>query len=273
MKNVNYLKRRIYSFEVRCATEISHGLVNGKGKNAILRSLKNELLDFRSTVGLTGREGSRLWLMCLHTYDKVSRKVWGKRSDSETVYRAIRSVLPDLERFKNVLGKDIEIKSKEAYLTDLLESGIFYLCSSHSNCAKGHKDYQGKIYVAQDWKSRCNSTEMRDQVAAYIKNHHCLTVEEVVGEPVYMVRRPNCKHFFTEISVEEVLHSSVKRMLKRHDMVRNDYNSYEYSEYRKYYERLKLLMGLRDTCPCSSLEKDIRETRRLTKKWLAMVSR
>ena len=272
MRNTRNLKFRIYGFEVRCITIISHGLVSGKGKQPIVRELKKELSTFRSTVKLTDSEANRLWLMCVKEYNSVSKKVYSKRTDNESVYMAIRGTLPYLESVKNNLGKDIENHEKLAYMGDLISSGIFYLCSYHKHCAADHLDYQGRVYVSSEWRSRCPA-EFADKVESYIKNHNCLTVEEIMGEPVYMTTRPNCRHYFIELDIDEVLHNSVKKLLRTHEMISEGVNSYEYSQYRNYYERLKALIALRQVCPCLKLEADITETRRLTKKWLAMVSR
>lgn len=273
MRNIRNLKFRIYGFEVRCAAIIGRGLAGGKGKRPILTELKRELAAFRSTVKLTDGEANELWLMCANEYKSVSKTVWGKRADGESVYRAIRATLPYLEKIKNCIGRDIENRDKLSYLSDLLGEGIFYLCSSHTHCAEGHKDFQGKVYVSGNWRERCPDSRTRKRVASYIRNHNCLTVEEIVGDPVYMTTRPNCRHYFVEVGVEEVMRSSAKSMLKRRDMVHAGVNSYEYSQYRNYYERLKMLIGLRESCLCPKLEADITETRRTMKKWLAMVSR
>lgn len=273
MRNTRNLKFRIYGFEVRCASIISHGLVSGKGKQPILRGLKRELAAFRSTVKLTDGEANELWLMCVNEYKSVAKTVWGKRTDNESVYRAIRATLPYLEKIKNGLGRGIENHDKLSYLRDLTSEGIFYLCSCHTRCAEGHKDFQGKVYVSENWRERCPDSHTRRRVASYIRNHRCMTVEEAVGDPVYMVTRPNCRHYFMELGIEEVMHSSAKAMLKRHGMIKTGVNSYEYGQYRNYYERLKALIALRQVCPCPKLEADITETRRIMKKWLSMLSR
>lgn len=273
MMNTRNLKSRIYGFEVRCAGIISQGLVSGKGKQPILKQLKQELVAFRSTVKLHSREVNQLWLMCLSSYQIISGKVWGKRTDNVSVYNAIKRLMPTLEHIKNEVGQGIEERKKSSYLANLLDDGIFYLCSYHTNAAKDHAQYQGKIYVSENWRERCIDSEDRKRVAAYIKNHKCLTVEEICSAPVYMVTRPNCQHYFTRVDIDEVMHNSVKKLLKTYDMVKTDKSSYEYNQYRNYYERLKLLMSLRGICPCYDLEADIRQTRKITKKWLSMVSR
>ena len=203
----------------------------------------------------------------------MSKKVRGNRTDNSRVYESMRKFIPFLEKIKNEIGKSIEIRDKKKYLDNLTDKGIFYLCSSHTDCAKDHLDYQGKMYVSTDWRSRCADETTKNRVGAYIRNHKCKTIEEIVGAPVYMTTRPNCRHYFIRMEVEEVMHNSINKLLRGHKMIKNTVSSYEYNMYRMYYERLRALLALRDICPCLELEKDISKTRRIMKKWLSMINR
>lgn len=115
---------------------------------------------------------------------------------------------------------------------------IFYLCSYHSDCANDHVDYQGKIYVDEDWESVV-SEEMRTKVQDYIDAHKVDTIQNVRdGEP-YLTTRPNCRHYFTPMNTEEVLGSSVKKMLKDNNMEKGTYDKQNYIDLQKqrYGER------------------------------------
>lgn len=246
-------KRLIYNFEARCVKIITEGLLSGLGKRPILRALKKELARF----GFVNSEASRLWIMCVELYNRLARLVKSKRTDKEVVYKAIKKELPFVEKTCNGLVKDIEERNKREYMHGLLSTGIFYLCSYHEDCAKDHVDYQGKIYVSTDWESRCTDEKIRYKVRSYIRNHDCMTVEEVCDSPVYMVRRPNCRHYFIRVSVEEVLHGSVKKLLVSHKMVKK----------RKYRSdadkrRLRILKELKKVCPCDKMDKDIKRIRK-----------
>lgn len=250
MKNT---KRLIYNFEARCVEIISEGLLSGLGKRPILRTLKKELARFE----FSDTEVSRLWIMCVELYNRIARLVKSKRTDKEVVYQAIKKTFPVLDKTCNGLVKDIEERNKREYLHGLLSTGIFYLCSYHEDCAKDHVDYQGKIYVSTDWESRCTDKDTRYKIRSYIKNHNCMTVEEVCDSPVYMIRRPNCRHFFIRVSVEEVLHGSVKKLLVSHKMVRKKRRSNAADK-----RRLRLLKKLKRICPCDKLDKDIKRIRK-----------
>lgn len=115
---------------------------------------------------------------------------------------------------------------------------IFYLCSYHSDCANDHVDYQGKIYVDEDWEDVV-SEEMKPKVQEYIDAHKVDTIQNVRdGEP-YLTTRPNCRHYFTPMSLEDVLGSSVKKLLKDNNMEKGTYDKQNYIDLQKqrYGER------------------------------------
>ena len=266
MRNYRQISYRIYGSETRIIGIISHSLV-GESKKTLRKKLIEELARVRSTVKLTDSEANQLWHFSQYCVMKVG-KLPKDASNSEK-YKRIRRVLPALEGFKHQLVREIETREKNSYLGDLLSDGIFYLCSFHKDCAADHLDYQGKIYVSEDWEARCMDYDRR-RIATYIKNHDIQTIEWVLGEPVYMTTRPNCRHYFVNLSVDEVLHSSVKKLLKTHNLI-SDSGEREnwYYTYREYYERLRVLLELRSSIPCVELDEDIRRTRKLIKKWLS----
>ena len=190
------------------------------------------------------------------------------------VYQTVRKEFKSLESEKNNLANEYEYRHKHDSLQEQFASGIFYLCSTHINPAKDHRDWEGKIYVSEDWEERV-SPDQHSQVAAYIRNKHIRTVQWVTGEPVWLVTRPNCKHFLIEVPVEEVLSSSVKKLLKNHDMYMEDEKeiTYEYGQYKDYYERLKMLNYLKGMFDAEELDKDIDKTRQLVRKWGSRASR
>lgn len=276
MRNWRNLRYRIYGFEVRCAAIIGKMVSRNASRGAVLNRLRSEMAVFLRTVSLREDEVAELWKAVRAEYVSVLNKVRRSRRDDDAVYESIRRTLPDLEKVKNRIGSRAEESDKKSYLDDLVSDGIFYLCSEHADCAEDHRDYQGRIYVSSDWRERCRSDEERKRVGAYIRNHRCKTVEWVTWEPVYMVTRPHCRHYFIRLDTDEVLGRSVRSLLRGHGMdgLRSEERSgYEYDNYRAYYERLKLLIGLRGVCPCLQLEKDIDKTRRIMKKWLAELDR
>ena len=271
MRNWRNLSYKIYGSEVRIVGIISHSLVSNKSKVTVRKELIRELARVRSTVKLTESEANRLWHFSQYFMVRVGNM--DKKASNSEKYLRIRRLLPTLESFKHQLIREIETREKNAYLGDLLSDGIFYLCSFHKDCAADHLDYQGKIYVSEDWEARCMDYD-RKKIAAYIKNHDVQTVEWVLGEPVYMTTRPNCRHYFVQVGVEEVLHNSVKKLLKANDLISDSgEKTNAYYTYREYYERLRMLLELRNSVPCLELEEDIKRTRILIRKWATEVNK
>lgn len=115
---------------------------------------------------------------------------------------------------------------------------VFYLCSSHSDCANDHAEFQAKIYIDEDWESIV-SEDMKYKVQEYIDTHKIDTIQNVRdGEP-YLTTRPNCRHYFTPISTEDVLGYSVKKLLKDNNMEKGTYDKQNYIDLQKqrYGER------------------------------------
>ena len=108
---------------------------------------------------------------------------------------------------------DLATKMRESRAS----AGVFYMSSIHSNPAKDHAEWQGKVYVDRYWKSVLEGDlEAQKRVAAYIRNHNTMTVQEVIGAPVYLITRPYCKHFFIKLDTDEVMGNGVKAVQRLH---------------------------------------------------------
>lgn len=277
------IKSVTYGYEVRVSAIISNGLVHRVPKQKILKLVRKELDRLTYYADLSYLERNRLWQETYSRYMRVSKQSFSslkraKNTDLDydeelklrknVVYSVMKNEFKRLEKEKNDLANEYEYRNKRNILTEQFESGIFYLCSSHIKPAKDHADWEGKVYVSENWAERV-TPEFHSQVAAYIRNHQVRTVEWVTGEPVWMVYRPNCKHYFVEVSVEEVLGNSVKSLLKKHSMYMAEEKqlSYEEVQYKTYYERLKMLTYLHKMFDAEDLDKDISETRKLVRKW------
>lgn len=114
---------------------------------------------------------------------------------------------------------------------------IFYVATYHGDCAPDHADFQGKIYCAKGWKSICPK-EYLDKVSNYISTHKIMSVEDVMGpKGNYLTKRPNCRHYFQYISIQEVLDVKNDGDL---DKLREHYNLNSAGKYMpEKYEALK----------------------------------
>ena len=288
MINKNRFKTLTYGFEVRVSAIISNGLVHRVPKRQTLILMRKELDKFQNYAKLSNIERNRLWQNSYARYVKISKQTFSslRRANSaqkgtkdyeqelklrqNIVYEKMKGEFKAMEVEKNDVANEYEFRHKHDSLREQFETGIFYLCSTHENPAKDHADWEGKVYVHEDWAERIgDDVSLASRIRAYIRNHKTKTVQWVTGEPVWLITRPNCKHYLTEVSVEEVLGSSVKSLLKRHKLYMPDEvpMTYEYEQYKVYYERLKMMNYLKEMCPSDSLRADIKRTGKLVTKW------
>lgn len=131
-------------------------------------------------------------------------------------------------------------------------SKVFYMSSIHSNPAKDHKDWQGKIYVDRYWRSiLADDKEMLKKVGAYIRNHNTISVQEVCGSPVYLITRPYCKHFLISLDTDEVLGSSINKIRKEHPEAHTrSHNIYYRKKYYKMRERIHSVLNMEVEAAC-----------------------
>lgn len=284
MLGKNRIKQVVYGFEIRTTAIIGNGLVHRVPKQKCLKLIREELDRVSSYANLSLKEKHSLWLDSYARYNKVSKQSFSSLRKSgayeleyddelklrkNIVYGYLRKQFDVLEHNKNELANEYEYRAKDDEVRGLLESGsIFYLCSSHINPAKDHADWEGKIYVDEDWMDKCDDSDKK-RIAAYIRNHKIVSVQWVTGAPVWLVYRPNCKHYLIPVSVDEVLGNSAKKLLKEHDMYMENEpeQSYEYGQYKTYYERSKMLQYLKKMFDAEDLDKDLRNTNKLVKKW------
>lgn len=163
---------------------------------------------------------------------------------------------------------EIDYRGKEMLIDDALKSGLFFLVSKHDDCAKDHEDYQGKIYVNENWRSMTKDP----RVAMYISTNRIRTFQWVTGKPVYMITRPYCRHYFREVSANEVLSNSVNALLNKHHMhekegERGVSQTLPSRMAELYLDRLDYLSEMYKVSPCEELQNYINKTVFLIHKW------
>lgn len=90
---------------------------------------------------------------------------------------------------------------------------IFYITSFYGDCAPDHADYQGKIYVDEKWESLAPKDRL-DEIRSYIESNKLMTVQEVSEKDPFLTTRPNCRHYFQYISIDEVLGAKTQEDVK-----------------------------------------------------------
>ena len=165
-------------------------------------------------------------------------------------------------------------EEKEAFiLSDIQANAMnkkwFYLCSSHADSAKDHVDYQGKIYIDDN----CDDPKC----LALARMYHMQSYQWVIGKPVWMVTRPNCRHYFKALTYNEVAGKSYESLIKEHKMHRKIGNrplmqTLKGGEdinvvIKSYEERLRLHLSMNKARPNQFLQRAIDKDRILLKKW------
>jgi hypothetical protein len=114
----------------------------------------------------------------------------------------------------------------------------FYIASSHSDSAPDHKDYQGKIYYDENWRQMVPK-ELHADVQTLITRTNMKSFQWVKDEPVYMTTRPNCRHKFMPLSIDEVLEKTPNQLLNELNLKKGNYNPkhYEALQEQRYNER------------------------------------
>lgn len=92
-------------------------------------------------------------------------------------------------------------------------NAVFLLCSAHVDCAPDHEALQGRLYVDDDWVAKIVSPEERAGVALEISSRGLRTLGEVAGAPYYLWTRPNCRHTFLRLALEDVRGKTEERLL------------------------------------------------------------
>lgn len=186
---------------------------------------------------------------------------------------------------KKIIRNTVDDNRQDVTPDDYGKAKIFYLASSHDDCAEDHWDYQGRMYIDSAWENLIKDEKLKSKIYTYIANNGVKTLQWVTGEPVWFITRPNCRHYFKSISVDEALKFSVEELSRKYKMHRKVglretrqtiYHPTNKSWYTreniegiiaKYKERLAYLESLYQAKKTPNLEKDIEKTKFLIKKW------
>ena len=220
--NKQWYKDRIYGYELKIISLLSTEL-HITPKRKILsqcRAILNELTDL---LKLNRLEYVNLWNWTVSLYNRLSKKTWG---DREKIPEAAAKEYRAMEKEKNDIADNIEFRTKHDWLVNM--SSVFYRCSTHTNCAEGHRAYQGRIYI--------NSELASPEEKEFAENNGIMDIMEVMSAPVWLFTRKNCKHFFTPIPSELVMENKLPPEKVIQDQPLN-------TPYRAYYDKRKLLIA------------------------------
>ena len=187
--------------------------------------------------------------------------------------------------------KDFEAKQKKEIIEDEIQYNrevkgmVFYLASEHADSADDHRDFQGKMYIDKDWRDVIKDKKLRAQVVEYVRTNNIETLQKIMHRPVWLITRPNCRHYFKAVSVEEALNLSPQSLLKKYDMktkigdrsvLQTTAHRLRYEGYtreniegviEKYRERLALHIQMNKVQTSPLLVNAIKKDKMLINKW------
>lgn len=133
----------------------------------------------------------------------------------------------------------IQTEIGETQLKYGAKSGIvFYLCNSFNDCADDHKDFQGKVYYDENWKSFDLEEEVKSKISNFIQSKNLRSFQDVRDNKPYLTTRPNCRHKMTAISFEQAT-GDKNTLLKDLKLTRGKYkpDDYDITQKQRYIER------------------------------------
>lgn len=223
MKSFNYKTQAKWVFsyidKVRAAVVEKNSVVNYKKIQKDINVWLNKLEN------LTQNQRKELNVVIMRVIKKtVSGANFGfEKKNFDELYKACRRVQLDVRQKAKLDSVRAQLKSKES---------VFVMCSKHYPVAPDHKDYQGKLYVNQNWRNLVEGRQYR-AVSEYIQNEGLLTIQSVMKNPPYLITRPNCRHKLVSVPVSAVLTSvSDKTVL---DEYRKESHSKKAHSKKDYY--------------------------------------
>ena len=173
------------------------------------------------------------------------------------------------------------VESKKADV-DLNNIKVFYLASKHHDCAIDHIKSQGRMYIDENWEKLKLNDSIKNAIKYFIKKHNVKSVQWVMGNPVWFITRPNCRHYFKLVSVKEALESSRTSLIEKYNLD-TPIGNRQYMQTLKsknadkkrnaelmidaYKRRLKLHQALNDRVENDLLKSAITKDKMLIAKW------
>lgn len=224
----------------------------------------------------------------------------GRSKRSETAFRVLNEALGE-SRTQGVTNpaNGFEATMKELTLEDSFrinrrkpEPEVFYLCSWHGDCAEDHLPYQGNLYVDRQWKTWVTDRETRKEINIYIAKYKVRAMQKIMHRPVWLITRPNCRHYFDSITTKEVLSGKpwgemLEERGMRHEIglrgMQNIFHRTDKGWYtednvrsivRAYEERLEAHVKMYEADPTNDLiKRAIMKDKALIRKWRDYLSR
>lgn len=175
-----------------------------------------------------------------------------------TNYNADKLINSEVRKYESEQKAEILVN---AWKENRKTGNIFYIASSHKDSAKDHEPWQGKIYVDRYW----HNYDTDGRLEKFIRDNDIRTVQWVTSKPVWFVTRPNCRHYFTNHSIDEVLSGNYK--IPHRKIGDKRLQTPKDANLQYYEDRLRLYTTLYRKYPTPILKKQIEKTKLLIAKW------
>lgn len=194
------------------ALELKRAIGRALPNTAENNALKKEALRLTTkTKKLVEEEGGGVLALALFGVAGLFKK--GEATErSNVVFQAMEKVdfFTEIKKVEVKIANDYEAREKmstmEKDVGDARKNGkIFYLVSSHEDCADDHEDWQGKLYYDTAWRNVVKDEATRKEVLGFIAQYKMKTFQWVTRKPVWLMTRPNCRHYYNTITTEEAL--------------------------------------------------------------------
>jgi len=154
---------------------------------------------------------------------------------------------------------------------------VFYIVNVFADCADDHKDYQGRIYYDDRYNSFPLKEQVKDQISLLIKSENLLSIQEVRDGAPFLTTRPNCRHAFNALSIDQALNIKPDKLVKDLGLKTGSYKPKNYKQLqeqrknertiRHYKARKEHNEKLFKQKPTEELKLQIQKDQALVSKW------
>lgn len=262
----------------------ANGLAQGKSQALVISQVKRMIKGLSVQLGLSATEANSLYKYVYAQYLGMKKKSMHKlRKEKdpdqrlEIIYNSIRAKVMDNDLIREanhiMYMYEHRMKIDQVFGEDGLlatSSSPFFMSSSHPKPAKDHVDWEGMLFYDEDWEEKGDySDPEKEAIRAYIKENDLKSVQWVTGPPVYLIFRPNCKHFLKSVPLKAVLSLSQEDLHDKYRVYMKNETSVSRNVlyYREYYNRLKIEEAFQALIPNDQLSNDINKDKKLLDKW------
>lgn len=205
-KEVNKVIKEEHKKLLKSASNASKAIgLNDKQEEKIKKNIENGLQILNKSIIINHRH-----IIAQSNVTDDLHKMIAEKISSGKDYGMVQYSNGRMVRWENWMEMKLRTDIQNDIADNMIKAGgqngvIFYITSYYGDCAPDHADFQGKIYCDEKWRSICPK-ELLEDVANYIRSNRIMSVQDAMGEKGnYLTTRPNCRHYFQYISIQEVL--------------------------------------------------------------------